>query len=266
MRYIKKNNVGTIRSLIEAQNSPQMGGIPQTSSEATKAWKRFRDEGDRLFQKLLEEQYGLCCYTELNLAYFKETHDIGSHFEHEKTKHLYPQKTFDEANLLRCALDSQDLSKYAGKDRFGGHYKDSNNLLAYDPALFISPQSKNCRDFFVYLASDGSIHPKASLPQADNRKAQYTIDILNLNAPFLKAERKRWLEEITDELNKLMDKSAAIADLENLAECELALTNIPHPELNAAPFPQLRSFHSATRAIFGGLGEKVIRQKCPQIR
>ncbi|MCL1080050.1 TIGR02646 family protein [Parashewanella spongiae] len=265
MRYIKKANGGNIRSLNAAQQSQQRNGAPLTADEATRAWGRFKDTDQQLLQKLLTEQFGLCCYTELNLADLKNTHGIGSHFEHEQPKHTFPHRTFDEANLLRCALDSEDLSKYSGENRFGGHYKDNNEQLDYDAAKFISPQSANCRDFFVYLTSDGSIHPKAGLSAQDNMKAQYTIDILNLNASFLKAERKRWLKEIDEEINKLIDKAATRQDRENLAECELTLTNLPHPELNKTAFPQLRPFHSATRALFGQLGENVIQQYCPQI-
>ncbi|MBE8167997.1 MAG: TIGR02646 family protein [Shewanella sp.] len=262
MRHIKKANVGNIRSLDVAIKN---NGIPQDSEAATRAWGNFKDTGQQLFATRLTEQFGLCCYTELNLADLKKIHGIGSHFEHEQPKHLYPQRTFDETNLLRCALDSDDLSVYPADDRFGGHFKDSNGKLSYDPAKFISPQDPSCRDYFVYLIADGSMQPNASLSPNQHLKGEYTINFLNLNAPFLKAERKRWLQEIDHEMSELFKLDDPKQALRALAECELTLTNFEHPELKKPAFLQLRSFHSAVRALFGQLGESVIQQHCPQI-
>ncbi|WP_353497967.1 retron system putative HNH endonuclease [Vibrio sp. CB1-14] len=260
MRTIRKN-VGGNHNLDVAQRN---NGVPTNKEEATQAWHNFNDTGDLLCQKLLIEQYGLCCYTELNLADLSLHHNISAHFEHEQPKNLYPGRTFDEGNLLRCALDSDDLQRYSGNQRFGGHFKDNNPDLSYDPNLFISPQSANCRDYFSYLTFDGSIIPKAGLSQDKHNKAQYTIDILNLNAPFLKAERERWLKEIEEIIDELVDTNAIDA-IANLVECELTLTPRCHYDINKAPFPQLQAFHSATRLLFGAMGEQIIQQHCPQI-
>ena len=214
---------------------------------------------------MLTEQFGLCCYTELNLADLKETHDLGSHFEHEQPKSLYPQRTFDESNLLRCALASEDLGLYQGAQRFGGHSKDNNQNIDYDPNKFISPQSANCSDYFVYIATDGSIAPNAKLELTELERAEYTIEILNLNSPFLKAERNRWLQELNEILEPFIEEGE-LEPIRDLAELELTLTNRLHPELiNEIPFPQLRSFHSAARAIFGEVGELIIQDHCPNI-
>jgi uncharacterized protein (TIGR02646 family) len=264
MRTINKTNPGNNHNLNTAQVN---NGIPDSSQAATTAWHNFKDTGNTLCHKLMIEQYGLCCYTELNLTDLKQTHNIGAHFEHEQPKSRYPQRTFDETNLLRCALDSEDLAIYKGKDRFGGHYKDKNPDLSYDETRFISPQSPNCRDYFSYLAHDGSIVPKHGLKPDENDKAQYTIDLLNLNAPFVKAERARLLIEVIIEIDKLMDDEAieAIEAIRDLAECELTLTDQQHPDIEQSAMPQLRAFHTATLSRFGAIGLEVIKQHCSEI-
>ncbi|MGF1767249.1 TIGR02646 family protein [Enterovibrio makurazakiensis] len=260
MRTIKKGAAGN-RNLIVAQRN---NGVPVDSESAARAWSNFTDHNDSLCYKLLIEQYGLCCYTELNLSDLRRHNSVGAHFEHEQPKSIYPNRTFDESNILRCVLSSDDLSVYSGNFRFGGHYKDNNPNHSYNPNMFISPQMINCLSYFSYLTIDGTILPNANLTQLEAQKAQFTIDILNLNAPFLKAERERWLKEIDEIIDDLINRQDVHA-LENLAECELTLTTRSHPDLNKAPFPQLQSFHSATRALFGALGERVIQQHCPQI-
>jgi len=263
MRVIKKANAGNNRNLVRTEET---NGRPASSEHATRAWGNFHDRNQLLLEKLLTEQFGLCCYTELNLADLKETHGLGSHFEHEQPKNLYPQRTFDELNLLLCVLDSQDLQRYRYAQQFGGHYKDHRrNTINYDPNKFISPQSSNCADYFVYISIDGSIAPNVNLSDAELDKAIYTIDLLNLNAPFLKAERERWLQELNEILKPFIDGND-IASIGHIAECELTLTDRLHPDLiHDTPFPQLKSFHSATRAIFGAVGERVIHAHCPHI-
>ena len=261
MRTIKKLNSGNNHNLITAQKN---NGIPASSAAATNAWSNFKDKNHTLFHQLLVEQYGLCCYTELNLADLKATHNIGSHFEPEQPKNQYPTRTFDEGNLLRCVLDSADLSVYSGENRFGGHYKDNNPHLSYDETRFISPQSPDCRRYFVYLPHDGSVVARVDLDISEQNKAQYMIDLLNLNAPFLKAERARSFKEIIAEIDKLIDDGALDA-MANLAECELTLTERQYPEIEKPAFPQLRAFHSATLILFGTLGLNVIQQHCKEI-
>ena len=258
MRVVKKSNVANNLNLDQAE---ELNGTPISHEHATRAWGNFRDQNQLLFETLVTEQFGLCCYTELNLAEYQDTHDLGFHFEHEQPKNLYPQRTFDQSNLLLCVLASQDLSRFQRAKQFGGHYKMSN----YDPNKFISPQLSNCADYFVYVSTDGSIAPSANLDATDLDRAIYTINLLNLNAPFLKAERERWLQELIQVLEPFID-AENVHSIRNIAECELTLTDRLHPRLiHDRPFPQLRSFHSATRAIFGTVGEAVILEHCPDI-
>ncbi|MCJ8273002.1 MAG: hypothetical protein MJK04_26840, partial [Psychrosphaera sp.] len=139
----------------------------------------------------------------------------------------------------------------------------------YDETRFISPQSPNCQDYFSYLAHDGSIVPKHGLKPDEKDKAHYTIDLLNLNASFLKAERARHLTEIINEIDKLMDDDidyeGTVEAIRDLAQCELTLTDRQHPDIEQSALPQLRAFHTATLSRFGTIGVEIIKQHCREI-
>jgi len=94
------------------------------------------------------------------------------------------------------ALDSDSLTNFAKKDRFGGHYKQS----AYDPNLFVSPLMPDSERYFEY-SSSGRVEPAQYLTPEDRAKAIYTRDLLNLNAPFLVNSRRKWLIELEYEID-----------------------------------------------------------------
>ena len=54
---------------------------------------------------LLDEQYGLCCYSELRA----DLEGLGYHIEHLRPKSHYPALTFDYTNLAASALSNDDL-------------------------------------------------------------------------------------------------------------------------------------------------------------
>ena len=240
-----------------ALDKAQAKGAPISADEATDRWDNFNGY-KALTERLLIEQYGLCCYTELNLTELARHQNLGSHIEHEQPKSRYPERTFDYRNLLLCALASDDLGQFAAETRFGGHFKGG----LYDPALFISPQDTECRQYFIYSSTTGEIGPNLARSEEDQGRAQYTIDLLNLNAPFLRAERRQWLQELEEELNRLLDEGAVEA-IEYFAELELTLTQQEHPNMDF-PVDQLRKFHSAARELFNGIGERVIQRCCPE--
>lgn len=254
MRHMDKpNNATNVKLEQEIEN-----GKPATSEEATRRWKNFNGKTE-LSRQLLQQQYGLCCYTELNLTDFALEQHKGTHIEHERPKSMFPDRTFDYDNLLLCSLASEDLKHFPGQQQFGGHFKGSNFVAG----SFVSPHQANCRDYFIYSSGSGEISPNLELPEDEQQKAQYTIDLLNLNAPFLKAERKQWLEEIEECLEPLID-SSDLQSIELLAETELTPAQ-RHDTKLGYNCDQLRKFHSAVRAVFGQLGEKVIQKHCPDI-
>lgn len=241
MRFIRKGAHVNHQLLAASQQA-----APISDQEATSRWGSFNKE--QTYDQLLKEQYGLCAYTELDLALFKYEmkgdhaveHYKGAHIEHIEPKSRNPARTFDYRNLVLSALDSDDLQQFRREDRFGGHYK----LSDYDPALFVSPLQADCGRYFIYISETGEIEPAPTLSEHENRKARYTIELLNLNARYLRNKRKSWMQELIEEIDKLIDNRQA---LRALAECELGETNA-----------RLRGFHSAAKQLLGAIGQEVL--------
>ena len=239
MRHIHKNRIDV------GLQREQEKGVPLTALEAEKRWRRYRryDRKEMTRLLLLEEQWWLCAYTELALYDFR----YGCHIEHIEPKSQNPACTFDYQNVVVSALDSDSLARFSKADRFGGHFKGND----YDPDMFISPLMSDSHRYFEYLSS-GRVEPAQNLSVEDRSRANYTINLLNLNAPFLVNSRRRWLIEIEDEIERLLEDDSA---LKHLAECELCDTG-----------GKLREFHSAAKARFGRLGDRVMLSACANCR
>lgn len=211
-----------------------------TGTASKDAWSNF---GQRAGTRAvcLVEQFSLCAYAEVVL----DEGDLGMHLDHVKPKSKFPYDTFNHRNLLLSAIDDIGARGLTAQDVFGGHARGNR----YHPAWFIHPLKPDSCRFFHY-AGDGRIEPRRELSTRDRRRASYTIGIMNLNAPILVNRRRRWIEEIENEIDKLLGEVAA---LEYFAMVELCPTG-----------DRLRPFHSAVRSRFGKLGEAVIAKHCPQ--
>lgn len=254
MKVIRKNRNYFNTSLDKAA----LPNAPASKDEARSRWTSFNK--DTLFRDLFREQFGLCAYTEVNILDFQKEHDSlkGAHIEHMKPKSIFPQETFDYNNLVLSALDSQDLNLFGKDSRFGGHHK----LSVYDENKFISPMDINLESIFSFSSEDGEIFPRYGLTKAEESKAKYTIELLNLNCMYLKNNRKNWLNELQVEIDKLIDIDSK-EGLENLAECELCPSDRAFEPINQT-LPQLRNFHSASLQLFGELGKQLLISKSPE--
>ncbi|MDD2815348.1 MAG: TIGR02646 family protein [Thiotrichaceae bacterium] len=187
MRHISKRKDGGPH-LNKAHENP-----PSDKDEAEARWKSYGYRKE-LQNFLLAEQYFLCCYSEvradkMRFGYDDKEWEFGYHIEHVQPKSSYPTRTFDYQNLAASALHSNVLGKVSSV--FGGHAK----LGKYDPNLFISCHEDNCARFFEYL-SDGRVVAARSLDAFDKGRAEYTIELLNLNSPVLLVERQAWWDEL----------------------------------------------------------------------
>lgn len=216
---------------------------PPTSDEkATSRWHSFNDK-EFVKDSLLEEQFGLCCYSELRA----DLEGIGYHIEHIEPKSKYPLRTFDYLNLAASALSSADLENRAKNDVFGGHAKNND----YDPSLFISCHDKDCARYFSYL-SDGRVVPNDKLSDSEKKQANYTITLLNLNSPYLVNRRKNWYDELDALFEEHADKGWS---LEHLASIDLVPTKQK----------RISQFFSLTRQFFGNVAEQVLTQHAPEL-
>ena len=214
---------------------------PSTSEQATSRWSSFGYKAEVTVQ-LLAEQYGLCAYSEIR----PDQLGLGTHIEHVEPKSANSARTFDYGNLALSALSSNDLKNIDKTEVFGGHVK----LSTYDALLFISCLQADCARYFVYL-SNGKVEFTRSLSQPEKDKAQYTIDLLNLNSPYLVNRRKRWL----DELDELIDEH--IRDHMSLP-CLASIDLVPVND-------RLSPFFTATRYRFGQIAEQVLANEAPEL-
>jgi len=240
MRAIAKQESGGYQ-LSQAHAHP-----PQTPQQATSRWGSFGQKGP-LLAALLGEQYHLCCYSELRA----DQEGLGYHIEHIENKSQNPLRTFDYSNLAASALDSPvGLQAFAAQSQevFGGHAVGKRQ--AVDCNRFISCHQADCQRFFAYL-SDGRVVPGQGLTAPERDRAQYTIDTLNLNSPFLLTRRRQWWDELDALYQQHLRDDWSLPDL---AAVDLLPTA-----------GKLSRFFSLTRHFFGPIGEQVLQQQAPEL-
>ena len=234
MRPIRKIGSGSYH-LSNAHMLP-----PTTHDEATRRWSSLKNKPE-LQGYLVSEQHGLCCYAEIR----PDELGLGFHIEHVENKSQNPSRTFDYSNLAASALDSRyDLSNFKTNNAevFGGHAAGKSSGV--DIARFISSHSADCHRFFAYL-SDGRVVPAHGLTLHDTARADYTINLLNLNSPYLISLRSQWWDELDKLIDEHLDKDMNLPDL---AAIDLSPIN-----------GKLSRFFSITRQMFGEIAEEVLR-------
>ncbi|EDJ4644545.1 retron system putative HNH endonuclease [Salmonella enterica] len=194
---------------------------------------------------LLNEQYHLCCYSEIRA----DLRGLGYHIEHVENKSQQPGRTFDYQNLAASALDSENGLHLFGINAFGGHARGKQE--AVDMANFIHCHLPDCSRYFAYL-SDGRIVPADELNAQEMERAEYTIDLLNLNSGFLQTERRNHWEELERLFEEHIEKGW---DLQQLLQLEL----VPSPD------HKLHEFFSITRQFFQQEAEQVLQIHAPAL-
>ncbi|WP_137887183.1 retron system putative HNH endonuclease [Pseudomonas sp. 2FE] len=240
MRSISKVGDGGYH-LNRAHNNP-----PATSQQATSRWSSFGHK-DEVLRFLLDEQYHLCCYSELRA----DEEGFGYHIEHVENKSQNPPRTFDYSNLAASALDivnGLQTLKVQGHAAFGGHAPGKQQ--GCDINLFVSCHQPDTASFFAYL-SDGRIVPSPVSGAHERGCAQHTIDTLNLNSPYLITRRRQWWDEM-DEL--FQEHEAKGWSLESWAVIELVPIN-----------NRLQRFFSLTRQLFGQIAETTLQEHSPEL-
>jgi len=99
--------------------------------------------------------------------------------------------------------------------------------------------------------SDGRVVPAAGLNNVQRDQAQYTIDTLNLNSPFLITRRRQWWDELDRLFQEHIDKGWSLPDL-------VAVDLVPS---NGT----LSGFFSLTRQFFGPIAEQTLQQQAPAL-
>lgn len=256
MRHVLPTGAGPVPLSLAHQTQPA------TSDEATRRWHGFAPNKPAVIDHLWQDQYMLCCYSELRA----DLYGLGYHIEHIENKSQNPQRTFDWSNLAASALSSKvGLPKLAShraaspdkvEVNFGGHASEKQKQV--DMVQFVSIRDPQCASYFAYL-SNGEMGPNLNRSPTDQARADYTIRLLNLNSPYLVTLRRN----LWDELDTLLEQHLVNGwSLEHLCQGEIT----PHGR-HTAPhyFPVLNSFFSLTRQFFGPMAEQTLRQHAPQL-
>lgn len=237
MRFIAKQGTGG-HGLQRSNQTP-----PASHEQATSRWGSFGYKADVL-HSLLAEQHQLCCYSELRA----DQEGLGYHIEHVENKSQNPPRTFDYANLAASALKSDDLPKLNRGEAFGGHAAPKQ--AGCDMARFVTPHQPDCARYFAYL-SDGRVVPADGLTAAEQDRAHYTIDLLNLNSPYLVPLRRQWWDELDEYFVEHTSKGWSLDHL-------IAVDVVPTAGA-------LSRFFTLTRQFFGDAAERVLQQHAPAL-
>lgn len=125
----------------------------------------------------INDQKGLCGYTECVLR------DSNRHIDHYIKRSIAPVATYAWQNMIAAVRD----------DRFGANRKDNRVRNINDYTNLYNPIMDALSGVFTYSA-DGTISPTDS----SDIKAQYTIDVFNLNEPSLKEQRANQMKAVRD--------------------------------------------------------------------
>lgn len=148
----------------------------------THRWEHVEGPEKQQIRARLEAMQGhLCAYCEGPLD------DLGQHIDHFRCRAEFPKLTFAWANLYWSCY--QDSSCGRHKDQDAGEY-DSNEIL--DPCC-------DDPDRFFHFRSDGAIHVRSGLSAKDQRRAEETLRVFNLDPKHgrLRSMRRRALESYT---------------------------------------------------------------------
>lgn len=119
-------------------------------------------ERKAIWDKLLPMQQGRCAYCEGSLT------ESSRHIEHFRQRSRHPQGTFDWSNLFGSCNRNQSCGKH--KDQCG----------EYQNQDLIKPDVEDPEHFFVFLPN-GSVRPRMDLTSGEDRRANETIRVFNLD-------------------------------------------------------------------------------------
>ncbi|MBC3467844.1 retron Ec78 anti-phage system effector HNH endonuclease PtuB [Pseudomonas sp. RW10S2] len=127
-------------------------------------------ERENIWVKLDAMQGTRCAYCEASIA------SLDRHIEHFQQRNRHPQGTFDWHNLFGSCNRRTSCGKH--KDNCGH----------YTPNDLIKPDNENPENLLVFTPN-GAVMPRANLDAVQQRRAEETIRILNLNGALSQIRR-----------------------------------------------------------------------------
>lgn len=179
-----------MRRIIKGNPTNEFVTFREVNPGAT--WEDFHHDAHEVFIAardiiLINEQNCYCGYTEIRID-----NEWDCHLDHYRKRSLFGALTFDWNNLIASCND----------DEYGARYKDlhfrgpeGRRLQNPDYDILLNPVADNVEDF-IECNIFGILEPKKNISIQNRRKAQFTIDVFNLNYKALANRRKSLIAQI----------------------------------------------------------------------
>ena len=233
-----------IRRLSEASNSLKdyLAGDGEQAN-----WEGFRShQGGEAYKELVQAlchiQHGLCGYCEINIIP-----------QDKQVEHVVPRShpsqgeagELDPANMMLCCQGGTNVRRREPirENRSCGEAKGSS----VDPQ-FIDPRGLPPLPSLVRVDDDGKISADKDActdAEIDVSRVEKTIQILGLNVPRLRINRKRHWDDLSTNYQEYLNNSQK---LEEVARMEL----LPGKDGRLPPF------FSTSRSYFGQVAERIL--------
>ena len=162
--------------------------ILRKSGETYDDWDEIDTEvKEQLFKQILiHEQNEYCPYCERKMLYVEPPEKKKYRIEHIYPRNGgYKEKTFEYQNLL-VSCDGTWVSKE--------RTCDNAKADKFNEELVINPVKENPIQFLKYSMDDGEISSVEESGKQGYQRAEYTIDLLQLNAEPLKHARRVYID------------------------------------------------------------------------
>lgn len=190
-----------------------------------KGYKQLPSSEKRILRNsLLHEQGYICCFCGCSIGRLdshstviqciikkKKSHNV-------RNAHIVPQSVNSSLSL--------DYNNICASCNSAIHGERHCDLAQENKTLPITPLQLNCAEFFSYKI-DGTIVPNKNKTKSEQDNAQETIDILNLNSAFLKAERENIIKNFSSRYDLLSDEDKKKA-LQNISKKDSAGAYTPY--------------------------------------
>ena len=210
------------------------GTYPKQVATGKRLFGQYNRQTNRVFKVVRTRLTDMCTGAQ-RCGYCEDS--VGDEVEHIKPKDIYPERVFVWENYLlacgQCNGGKSNRFSVISRGRLIDVTRRRNHPIrrprAGAPAL-INPRDEDPLEFFdLDLMGTFFFLPRIDSPRIDERRASYTIDVLNLNREvLLEARREAYgaYRARLVEYRQRRDDGAAEADLRQRSD---AITTSAHP-------------------------------------
>lgn len=138
--------------------------------------RQFRYNTEETKQEFKTMNQGRCSFCTKYISEF----DTEMTVEHIRVKRDYPRKIYEWGNLL-CSCHTCNTKR---------------NVKSYSKEKYLDPTKVEGIEKYFLFELDGEIVPNGKLPAEEQEKAQYMIDIYDLNRETLVNERRDFMNKL----------------------------------------------------------------------